>query len=199
MDAPCRLDCQTDLSSSIKKLNDRSKLFVIREAPQTVLPKLFKAWKITHLVFERDTDAYAKERDTQVIESAQEAGVEVVSTRHGRTLYDPDELVKANGGKPTMSMRQVQHVRNHAIDHAEDALTPLTASVTRLQKSSATYRNHYLRQNHSQILVISPLTLSKPNPPQNQTSMISSALAKKPPTTPSLARTTTLLSPQCLS
>ena len=45
------------------------------------------------------------------MEMAKEAGVEVVVTRHGRTLYDPDDLVKANGGKPTMSMSQVQHVR----------------------------------------------------------------------------------------
>ncbi|KAL8978942.1 MAG: hypothetical protein Q9205_005607, partial [Flavoplaca limonia] len=97
------------VSASISKLNMKSKLFVIREAPQTVLPKLFKAWKITHLVFERDTDPYAKERDVKVIDLAREAGVEVVSTRHGRTLYDPDELVKANGGKPTMNISQVQH------------------------------------------------------------------------------------------
>ncbi|KAI4265108.1 MAG: hypothetical protein L6R38_009647, partial [Xanthoria sp. 2 TBL-2021] len=102
------LDCQSDLSASITKLNQNSKLFVIREAPQTVLPKLFKAWKITHLVFERDTDPYAKERDATVVNLARKAGVEVVATRHGRTLYDPDELVKAHGGKPTMSISQVQ-------------------------------------------------------------------------------------------
>ncbi|KAI4126043.1 MAG: hypothetical protein LQ341_006915, partial [Variospora aurantia] len=120
---PGRLDCQSDLSSSITKLNNKSKLFVIREAPQTVLPKLFKAWKITHLVFERDTDPYAKERDANVIESAKEAGVEVVATRHGRTLYDPDELVKANGGKPTMSITQVQH----AAEKLGDVPKPLPA------------------------------------------------------------------------
>ncbi|KAL8929722.1 MAG: hypothetical protein Q9172_000279 [Xanthocarpia lactea] len=99
----------SDLSASISKLNKRSKLFVIREAPQTVLPKLFKAWRITHLAFERDTDAYAKERDAKVINLAREAGVEVVAARHGRTLYDPDEIVKAHGGKPTMSISQLQH------------------------------------------------------------------------------------------
>ncbi len=38
---------------------------------------------------------------------AQEAGVEVV-TRIGRTLYDPDDLVKGNGNKPTMSISQTQ-------------------------------------------------------------------------------------------
>ena len=75
-----------------------------------MLPKLFKAWKISHLVFEKDTDAYARERDEKVMKSAKEAGVEVV-VRMGRTLYDPDNLVNANGGKPTMSITQVQRVR----------------------------------------------------------------------------------------
>lgn len=101
------LDCQSDLSKSITKLNPKSQLFVIREAPQTLFPKLFKAWKITHLVFEKDTDAYARERDGEVMGLAKEAGVEVV-VRVGRTLYDPDELVKENHGKPTMSISQVQ-------------------------------------------------------------------------------------------
>lgn len=80
---------------------------MIREAPQTLFPKLFKAWRITHLVFEKDTDAYARERDGEIIKIAKEAGVQVV-VRYGRTLYDPDELVRQNHNKPTMSISQVQ-------------------------------------------------------------------------------------------
>ena len=74
-----------------------------------MLVKLFQAWKITHLVFEKDTDAYARDRDEEVTRQAKEAGVEVI-TRMGRTLYDPDELVRKNGGKPVMSMSQVERV-----------------------------------------------------------------------------------------
>lgn len=84
-------------------------MYVIREAPQTLLPKLLKAWRISHLVFEKDTDAYARERDAEVVRLAKDAGVEVV-VRTGRTLYDSDELVKNNGGKPTMSISQVEKV-----------------------------------------------------------------------------------------
>ncbi|CAJ2507078.1 Uu.00g082640.m01.CDS01 [Anthostomella pinea] len=105
------LDCQNDLSDSIKKLNPKSKLFVVREAPQTVLLKLFWAWKVTHLVFERDTDTYARERDRVVVESARKAGVEVV-TRYGRTLWDIDDVVAKHGGKPTMSITQLQAAGN---------------------------------------------------------------------------------------
>jgi deoxyribodipyrimidine photolyase len=103
-----RLDCQRDVSQSITKLNPKSKLFVIREAPQTLFPKLFEAWGITHLVFEKDTDAYGRSRDEEVAKLAQKAGVTVV-TRSGRTLYDADELVRVNGG-PTMTITQVQKV-----------------------------------------------------------------------------------------
>ncbi|ORY69697.1 DNA photolyase [Pseudomassariella vexata] len=101
------LDCQNDLSKSINKLNPKSKLFVLREAPQTLFPKLFKAWNVTHLVFEKDTDSYARERDQAIADIAQKAGVEIV-TRYGRTLWDSDEVVAKNGGKPTMSITQLQ-------------------------------------------------------------------------------------------
>ncbi|KAJ5646605.1 hypothetical protein N7490_002977 [Penicillium lividum] len=101
------LECQSDLSESYKKLNANQKLWVVREAPQTVLPKLWKAWGVTHLVFEKDTDSYAKERDEQVLQLAEKAGVEVI-VKMGRNLFDPDELVAKNGGKATMSMSQVE-------------------------------------------------------------------------------------------
>ncbi|KAJ3532770.1 hypothetical protein NM208_g8287 [Fusarium decemcellulare] len=101
------LDCQNDLSKSITKVNSNSKLFVLREAPQTLFPKLFKAWKVTHLVFEKDTDSYGRERDNVVTQAAKDAGVEVI-IRSGRTLWDSDQIVEKHGGKPTMSITQLQ-------------------------------------------------------------------------------------------
>ena len=80
---------------------------MLREAPQTLLPKLFKAWNVSHLVFEKDTDAYARGRDEVVVRAAKEAGVQVV-TRPGRTLWDSDDLVAKHDGKPTMSISQLQ-------------------------------------------------------------------------------------------
>lgn len=103
-----RLDCQSDLSASITKLNPKSKLFVLREAPQTLLPRLLRAWSVTHLVFEKDTDAYARDRDAAVVRAAREAGVEVLIRAGGRTLWDSDDLVRAHGGRPTMSITQLQ-------------------------------------------------------------------------------------------
>ncbi|KAI9753682.1 MAG: hypothetical protein M4579_005034 [Chaenotheca gracillima] len=117
------LDCQNDLSASITKLNKKSKLFVLREAPTTVLPKLFKAWKITHLVFEKDSDPYAKDRDDEVIKLSEQAGVETI-IRVGRTLYDPDVLVQKNGGKPTMSITQVINAGNKIGDISRPIAAP---------------------------------------------------------------------------
>ncbi|KAM0338460.1 hypothetical protein ACHAPU_011313 [Fusarium lateritium] len=101
------LDCQNDLSKSITSVNPNSKLFVLREAPQTLFPKLFKAWRVTHIVFEKDTDSYARERDDVISQAAKDAGIQVI-TRSGRTLWDSDQIVDKNGGKPTMSISQLQ-------------------------------------------------------------------------------------------
>jgi len=101
------IDCQNDLSQTLTRLNPKQKLLVLREAPQTVIVKLLKEWKITHLVFEKDTDAYAKSRDEKVVKAVEKAGVEVL-IKSGRTLWDSDEIVKAHGGKPTMSITQLE-------------------------------------------------------------------------------------------
>lgn len=59
------------------------------------------------MVFEKDTDAYARDRDSEIKRAAEEAGVEVI-IKSGRTLWDSDELVNKNHEKPTMSISQVQ-------------------------------------------------------------------------------------------
>ncbi|KAF4548841.1 FAD-binding domain of DNA photolyase-containing protein 2 [Elsinoe fawcettii] len=117
------IDCQNDLSESLTKVNKKQTLLVIREAPQTVIKKLIKEWKITHLVFEKDTDAYARDRDEDVMKQAKEAGAEVI-VKMGRTLWDSDEIVKQNGGKPTMSINQLESAGNKIGDIAKPVPTP---------------------------------------------------------------------------
>lgn len=83
-------------------------------------------------MFEKDTDAYARDRDAEIVEIAKEAGVEVI-IKLGRTLYDPDELVRANGGKPTMSITQVQNVRTNTFN-LKALLTFCSSSVQAAKK-----------------------------------------------------------------
>ncbi|KAK1147843.1 hypothetical protein N8T08_000356 [Aspergillus melleus] len=91
-----------DLSKSYTKLNPKQKLWVVCETPQTVLPKLWKQWDVTHLVFEKDTDAYARDRDETVMRLAKEAGVEVVIQKavEGFNKGRPAEVVDTPGKIP---------------------------------------------------------------------------------------------------
>ncbi|RVX70043.1 hypothetical protein B0A52_06215 [Exophiala mesophila] len=98
--------CMQDISSSLTKLNPKQKLHVVRRAPTQVMRQLLTKWKIDVLVFERDTDAYGRMRDDSITEIASSLGVKVVSMS-GRTLFDSDLVVEKNGGKPTMSMKQL--------------------------------------------------------------------------------------------
>ncbi|TFY59231.1 hypothetical protein EVG20_g7869 [Dentipellis fragilis] len=90
---------------------------------RAVLPRLFEEWRITHLVFEKDTDSYAAERDKEIVELAKEAGVEVV-VETGRTLWDPEEVVKAHGGKPTMSLSAFMKATKTLSDPSEPLPVP---------------------------------------------------------------------------
>lgn len=57
---------------------------------------------ITHLVFEKDTDTYAFQRDNNVRKACDIAGVQCI-VESGHTLWDVEEVINANGGRPTMT------------------------------------------------------------------------------------------------
>jgi cryptochrome len=61
------------------------------------------------LVFEKDTETYAVKRDEEVVRKCREGGVQCVSVS-GHTLWDVDEVIKANGGKPTMTQASLLKV-----------------------------------------------------------------------------------------
>ncbi|OQV03181.1 hypothetical protein CLAIMM_08259 [Cladophialophora immunda] len=102
------VESMRDLSHGLAALNPRQKLFVVRApaGPATTMAALLRRWAIDVLVFETDTDAYARVRDREVAAVARDLGVQVVSVP-GRTLFDPEHVVRANAGKPTMSMAQL--------------------------------------------------------------------------------------------
>ena len=103
------LESMSNLSDQLTNLNKKQKLHVIRGPPEDLLPLMWESWGITHLVYEKDSNAYAKVRDERIRSLAKEKGVEVVEA-HGRHLYDPEEVVKAHKGKPTMTLNQWQAV-----------------------------------------------------------------------------------------
>ncbi|WWC57893.1 uncharacterized protein I303_100428 [Kwoniella dejecticola CBS 10117] len=103
------LESMEDVSQEYKSLNEHQKLWVFRGRPELIFRKLIKDWKVTHIAWEKDSNAYSKVRDEKIIALANELGVEVVATP-GRHLYDPDEVIKANKGKPTMTLHQWQGI-----------------------------------------------------------------------------------------
>jgi cryptochrome len=103
------LESMQDVSDSIRSINSKSQLLVVRGDPVELLPELFKRWKISHIVFEKDPSGYARRRDQQIKDLAKKAGVEVV-TKNGHYLWDVEEVVEKNQGKPTMSMKAFQSV-----------------------------------------------------------------------------------------
>ncbi|WWC67038.1 uncharacterized protein I206_100945 [Kwoniella pini CBS 10737] len=109
------LESINNLSLEYKKLNKNQKLWVLRGKPFLIFKKLIKDWKITHIVWEKDSNAYSKIRDEKIITLAKELGVEIITTP-GRHLYDPDEVIKANKGKPTMTLHQWQSITSKMKD-----------------------------------------------------------------------------------
>lgn len=103
------LESMQGLSDELTKLNPKQRMHVVRGPPEKVLPMMWANWGITHLVFEKDSNAYAKVRDQRIMKLAEEKGVKVVDV-HGRHLYDPMEVVKVHGNAPTMTLHQWQTV-----------------------------------------------------------------------------------------
>jgi cryptochrome len=65
-------------------------------------PVLANGREITHLVFEKDTETHALQRDSQVQAACKRAGVECI-IKSGHTLWDVEETLKANKGHPTLT------------------------------------------------------------------------------------------------
>jgi len=99
------LDSMKDLSNSISRINQKSKLFVIRGEPSITLPYVWRRWGITHLAFEEDDDQrHSRPRDASIIKAAKDAGVQVL-TSPGHTLYPQVQVMAAAKGKLPASYR----------------------------------------------------------------------------------------------
>lgn len=103
------LESMNALSERITATQSNSQLLVVRGEPTELLPELWKRWKITHLVIEKDPSAYGRRRDRLILEAAKKSKVEVVAVQ-GHHLYDPEEVVKKNKGKPTMAISTLQKI-----------------------------------------------------------------------------------------
>ncbi|KOC70762.1 Cryptochrome-1 [Habropoda laboriosa] len=118
------LQCLEDLDCSLRKLNSR--LFVIRGQPADALPKLFKEWGTTNLTFEEDPEPFGRVRDHNISALCKELGISVVQ-RVSHTLYQLDEIIERNGGKPPLTYHQFQNVVA-SMDPPEPPVSTITSA-----------------------------------------------------------------------
>ncbi|CAK9832127.1 Cry1 [Anthophora retusa] len=118
------LQCLEDLDCSLRKLNSR--LFVIRGQPADALPKLFKEWGTTNLTFEEDPEPFGRVRDHNISALCKELGISVVQ-RASHTLYQLDEIIERNDGKPPLTYHQFQNVVA-SMDPPEPPVSTITSA-----------------------------------------------------------------------
>ncbi|OAY52868.1 (6-4)DNA photolyase isoform X2 [Manihot esculenta] len=94
------LESLVDLDLSLKKLGSR--LLVLKGEPSQVLIRCLKEWDVKKLCFEFDTDPYYQDLDVKVKDYASSAGIEVFSPV-SHTLFNPEDIIQKNGGKPPLS------------------------------------------------------------------------------------------------
>lgn len=106
------LESLHDLDSQFRT-EYNSRLFVLRGSPKAVFQELLESGKPllsqkpTDILWEKDTEPYAKGRDAEIIQLAESAGIKV-QTFSGHTLYDLEEALKKNKGKaPTAAAGMV--------------------------------------------------------------------------------------------
>lgn len=103
------LEALSDLDAQLREKH-RSRLLVLRGIPEVVFRDLFDGtgpFKLKSLFWEKDTEPYARKRDSKVQLLAKELGVQTQAFV-GHTLLDLDATVNARNFKPPISMRHIQ-------------------------------------------------------------------------------------------
>lgn len=115
------LESLVDLDRRLRTLGSR--LLVLRGQPEEVLAHAFSTWQVGRLCFERDTEPYARNRDERLRSLAQKCGIEVVSPT-GHTLFDPDAVLKAGGGRAPLTYSAFLRVISRLGTPAQPQPTP---------------------------------------------------------------------------
>jgi len=101
------LECLDDLDTSFSE--DGGKLYTILGQPVDVFKKLGNYFNINKICFDQDCEPIWLERDNAVKNFCGAHKIEVVETI-GATLWDPLEVIEANGGTPPLTYSQFCHV-----------------------------------------------------------------------------------------
>ncbi|KAK4299626.1 hypothetical protein Pmani_028111 [Petrolisthes manimaculis] len=89
-----------DLDSELKAVG--SQLFIFNGVPAEIFTTLHREAGVTHLSFEQDCEAIWNQRDDDVRRTCLELGMEVIE-KISHTLWDPFDIIDANGGQPPLT------------------------------------------------------------------------------------------------
>lgn len=115
-----------NLSSQLELLN--TQLFVVRGNPTEKFPQLFKEWNVVLMTFEHDIEPYSVERDETVLKLAAQNKVEVIQ-EFSHTIFNPEQVVKKNGGSPPMTYQKFLSVASSLKASVPVANPPKVPSV----------------------------------------------------------------------
>ena len=101
------LECLDDLDQQFTEFGGR--LNMVSGQPIATLKKLIKYYDIERICFDQDPEALWLERDNEVKNWCIRHKIKVVETI-GATLWDPLQIIAANGGLPPLTYSQFCHV-----------------------------------------------------------------------------------------
>lgn len=94
------LETLKDLDDNLKEHGTR--LYVFKGDPVEVFDKLIEEWGVTRITFEQDPEPVWQERDNSVKDLCAKQGIEWIE-RVSHTLWDPQLIIKENGGCPPLT------------------------------------------------------------------------------------------------
>ena len=99
------IDSLLALNESLTKLG--SGLLILEGSPEAVFEEILAEDEIKTLLFEKDTESFAVQRDAKVVEIAERKGVDVLAG-WGHTLYDMDMLKDIAGASVPTTLASFQ-------------------------------------------------------------------------------------------
>ncbi|CAG0913646.1 unnamed protein product [Notodromas monacha] len=90
-----------DLDRSLRSRGGR--LWIFQKDVTTLLSAFKSRFSLTNLSFERDSEAVWQNRDCAVRQHCASSGIDLVE-KVSLTLWDPDQILDANGGLPPLTM-----------------------------------------------------------------------------------------------
>lgn len=99
-----------DLDKQLREIVG-SGLWLFKGRPSEIFTKLHKHFGINKLCYEQDCEPIWRERDEDVEATCRDLGISVIE-KVSHTLYDPIDIINANGGFAPLTYEMMLHTIN---------------------------------------------------------------------------------------